>query len=209
MNKSLTKILNDNDALNEYISDLEHDIDNTETVDNQLDTILNNILTNYDYFKDRRSLRASNFEALGTLLRLKAELPQKRIQSKRQLLDILTKKEELAIKKQEADASSTIANSTGSIINAIFNNFDINGINPKLVDADVLDDECEAILDKSEEVNTDNKKDIDNVTKTIDKNNKEKDKEELINIMENAKNPTDILALQERLSILNGESSEE
>jgi hypothetical protein len=171
MNKSLTKILADDNALSEYILNLEKDIDNTEELDAKVDIILNNILDNFDYFKDRRALKASNFDAISNLIRLKSELPQKRIQVKKQLLDILTKKEELAIKRQEANAiSANAGSSSNNILNFIFNNFDNNGIHPILPNEEVLTNECDSILDKTTEVDTKvDTKNSENKENNIDK----------------------------------------
>ena len=100
MKKSLVEILSDNEQLDEYISSLEDELEKTEFVDAQLDVVLNNILNLYSNFADRRALRASNINAITEMLKLKSELPMKRIQAKKMILDILSKKKELEIKEK-------------------------------------------------------------------------------------------------------------
>ena len=55
MKQSIIKILSDDDQLNEYINSLENELEKTESVDAQLDLILDNILNLYSNFADRRA----------------------------------------------------------------------------------------------------------------------------------------------------------
>ena len=83
MKQSLVKILSDDEQLSEYISSLESELENTELVDAKLDLILDNILSLYSNFTDRRALRASNISAVTEMLKLKADIPMRRIQTKK------------------------------------------------------------------------------------------------------------------------------
>lgn len=149
MKKStLVKILEDNSELENYIKSLEDDINNTENIDESLDLIIDNILNMFNNFTDRRSLKATNIEALGTLLKLKAELPFKRIQSKKMILDILTKKNELEIKKSNAVVNRKLANNSSEMLKAIFMQLDQNKIHPIIEDAEIIYSECSDIIDK-------------------------------------------------------------
>ena len=136
MKKSLVKILIDNNQLEKYIKDLEKDINATGEVDSKVELLLDNILKQYSDFNDRRSLSAKNIEAVVELLKLKADLPMKRVQTKKQILDIMTKKDELEIKKKIAKANTEVAESASDVLKLIFNALDQRQIHPTVVDVE-------------------------------------------------------------------------
>lgn len=136
MKKSLVKILIDNNQLEKYIKDLEKDIDATGEVDSKVELLLTNILKQYSDFNDRRALSARNIEAVTELLKLKADLPMKRVQTKKHILDIMTKKDELEIKKKIVKANTDIAESTSELLKLIFNTLDQRQIHPVVIDVE-------------------------------------------------------------------------
>lgn len=134
MKKSLVKILIDNNQLESYIEDLEQDINSTGEVDNKVNLLLNNILNQYSNFNDRRSLSAKNIEAVTELLKLKADLPMKRVNTKKQILDIMTKKDELEVKKKIAKANVDMSENASEMLKLIFNALDQRQIHPVVID---------------------------------------------------------------------------
>jgi len=136
MKKSLVKILIDNNQLEKYIKDLEKDINATGEVDSKVELLLTNILKQYSDFNDRRALSARNIEAVTELLKLKADLPMKRVQTKKHILDIMTKKDELEIKKKIVKANTDIAESTSELLKLIFNTLDQRQIHPVVIDVE-------------------------------------------------------------------------
>lgn len=147
MKKSIVEILKDDERLTEYIQSLEEDINKTEDADATLDLILNNILHNCDNFSDRRALKSTLIESVTDLIKLKTELPMKRVQSKKQILDIMTKKEELEIKKTQANASAAIAGSAVDMLTYLYTTLDNLHIHPIAIEESVLDAECVNIID--------------------------------------------------------------
>ena len=146
MKNSIKHILENDEELYKYIEDLENEIDSTANVDSTVDTILSNILRNYDNFSDRRALRASNITAVTELLKLKSDLPTKRVQLKKTILDMLSKKTELEIKRDTAKSTDKLAESTTSLARLLFNSLDNNNIQPIVVDAELVN-ECADIID--------------------------------------------------------------
>jgi len=136
MKKSLVKILIDNNQLEKYIKDLEKDINATGEVYSKVELLLTNILKQYSDFNDRRALSARNIEAVTELLKLKADLPMKRVQTKKHILDIMTKKDELEIKKKIVKANTDIAESTSELLKLIFNTLDQRQIHPVVIDVE-------------------------------------------------------------------------
>ena len=147
MKKSIVEILKDDERLIEYIQSLEEDINKTEDVDATLDLILNNILHNCDNFSDRRALKSTLIESVTDLIKLKTELPMKRVQTKKSILDIMTKKEELEIKKTQANASAAIAGSAVDMLTYLYTTLDNLHIHPIAIEDSVLDAECVNIID--------------------------------------------------------------
>lgn len=146
MKQSLAKIMDDEKKLKSYINTLELDIENTKNVDEKIDLVLDNILNMYSNFTDRRSLKASNIEAITNLLKLKSDLPMKRIQSKKLILDMMCKKTELEIKNKSAEASKDLAVSTTDFFKQVFLMLDQNKIHPKLNEEELIID-CNDIID--------------------------------------------------------------
>lgn len=147
MKSSIVKILSDEDKLASYIHELEEDISKTETVDVKLDLVLDNILNMFANFTDRRALKSTNIEAVTNLLKLKSELPMKRIQTKKMILEVLTKKNEMDIKAKTADATSKLAGGASDVLRAIFMKLDEQKIHPKVSDDEILQIECKDIID--------------------------------------------------------------
>jgi len=146
MNNDISSILNDDEALLEYIQNLENDVNASSDVDAKIDIILNNILNLYSNFNDRRALKASNIEAITNLLKLKSELPAKRIQTKKMILDIMTKKRELEIKAKNAETTLQVNESASELLKALFFKLDQKGIHPEVLDDDKLTADCSDII---------------------------------------------------------------
>lgn len=196
---SMIDILENKDTLNDYIISLENDIDSTKATDEKVDEVLNNILENFDNFKDRRALRASNISAVTELLRLKAELPQKRIQHKKTILDIMAKKEELEIKKQTANAASQIAENSVNITTLLLNSLDINNVQPDVLDVEINED-CSDVIDTLENFKHNKLEAKASVPET---ESKEIKRMRLIELMREATNPSQIFEIQNELEALN------
>lgn len=152
MKQSLAKILSDDEQLDKYIRSLEEELAKTESVDDQVELILNNILNLYSNFTDRRALRASNISAVTEMLKLKSELPMRRIQTKKMILDILSKKRELEIREKGIDANSALAGTASDLLRAIYARLDQRNIHPE-IDADILEYECNDIIDSPKSLN--------------------------------------------------------
>lgn len=199
--KSIAHILENPSEMESYIESLELDLDSTLEVDKQVDTIISNILAHYKDFKDVRSLKSNNIEAMTNLLRFKAELPQKRVQIKKTILDIMTKREELQIKSQLAMATTSIANNTGTLLTNLFNTLDKNEVHPIITDAEILDPDCEKIIDTTDTVDDMIKKDLHIMQETTEEKVKTKaeQQEEVLDIIKNSKDVSEIVALQQRL----------
>jgi len=187
-------LLKDEEQLNKYIDSLEEELEKTESVDQQVDLILNNILNLFSNFNDRRALRASNIEAITNMLRLKSELPLKRIQTKKAILDILTKKKELEIKEKSCDASYQLAGTAGNLLLAVFNKLDQNNIHPE-IDDHTLEAECHDIIDTQQDVaaitSTSKQKPVEYIS--VEKLQRELDEEESI-VTEDNQNGDDNIA---------------
>lgn len=143
--KSIVNIIKDDEQLTSYIESLEEELKKTENIDEQVDMILSNILKLFNNFNDRRALRASNIDAIANLIKLKSEIPMKRIQTKKIILDMLTKKKELEIKEKSANATSNLANTTSDMLKAIYQQLDNNNIHP-IIEA-TLEETCKDIID--------------------------------------------------------------
>lgn len=147
MKKSIIDILEDDEKLKAYVETLEKDLASCEDLDEKVDLVLNNILANFNDFKDRKSLRASNIDAITNLLKFKSELPMKRIQTKKIILDILSRKKELEIKAKTADANAQLSGSAADILNAIFYKMDLENIHPNIDDNLMEHEEYKEIID--------------------------------------------------------------
>jgi hypothetical protein len=80
------------------------------------------------------------------MLKLKADIPMRRIQTKKMILDMLAKKRELEIKERSVSASDQLVGTTSDLLRAIFNRLDQSNIHP-IVDTSVLESECLDIVD--------------------------------------------------------------
>lgn len=147
-NISLSEIFQNDEKLKDYICSLEDDIATSETVDITVDELLTNLINAFDGFKDRRTLRASNIDAITALLKLKSELPLQRVKIKKTALDILTKKKELEIKEKTASAVSNIALNSGELLRSIYLKLDQQSIHPVIDDVDVITAECSEIIEQ-------------------------------------------------------------
>lgn len=177
MKQSIIKILSDDEQLNEYINSLESELEKTESVDAQLDLILDNILNLYSNFADRRALRASNISAITEMLKLKSDLPIKRIQAKKMILDVLSKKKELEIKEKNSDTNNQLVGTTANLLNAIFSRLDQNNIHPE-IDDNVLECECRDIIDTPASLSDTNML-VDDIVTNVEKIQEELDTEDM------------------------------
>lgn len=196
MNKSLVGILTDPTLLDEYIRSLEIDIDSTADVDKKVDELIESVLKKLNNFKDCRSFKSNNIEAITNLLRFKAELPQKRVQIKKTILDIACKKEELAIKKSLAASSEALANNSGNLLQLLFSNLDAYNVNPIITEAEITSEACNRIVDNCVEtlILADNNIEDETEVKDI--------KTEILSQMEESTSSKEILKLQEQLDTL-------
>ncbi len=158
---SLTEIFEDENKLSEYIQSLEFDIESTSSVDATVDELIENLLKAFDGFKDRRSLRASNIDAMTNLLKFKTELPLQRIRLKKTVLDIMTKKKELEIKEKTANAASQIAENSSHLLRNIFLKLDEQNIHPIIDEAEIIEIECSGILEKPKSLSESISEEID------------------------------------------------
>lgn len=171
--KSIVNIIKDDEQLTSYIESLEEELKKTENIDEQVDMILSNILKLFNNFNDRRALRASNIDAIANLIKLKSEIPMKRIQTKKIILDMLTKKKELEIKEKNANATSNLANTTSDMLKAIYQQLDNNNIHP-IIEA-TLEETCKDIIDtpqleagENEFVENNGNEDVVKLQKSVD-----------------------------------------
>lgn len=162
LKKTIAHILETDENVKRYVASLERDIENTKKVDKTIDKILDNILNCYSDFTDRRHLKSTNIEAVTNLLKLQSELPMKRVQAKKILLDMLTKKIELEIKNKSAIATNNLATSNSDFLKAVFLQLDEKRIHPKLDNEQMLSLECKDIIDVPIEIDVEpkTKKDI-------------------------------------------------
>lgn len=220
MKNSIKHILENDEELYKYIEDLENEIDSTANVDSTVDTILSNILRNYDNFSDRRALRASNITAVTELLKLKSDLPTKRVQLKKTILDMLSKKTELEIKRDTVKSTDKLAESTTSLARLLFNSLDNNNIQPIVVDAELVN-ECADIIDSpplvsntlEDNAESNSKSEADNVNETNTPDaeqpklgedyDSEFNKIKIISAVKSATSAQQILAMQKELESFN------
>lgn len=220
MKNSIKHILENDEELYKYIEDLENEIDSTANVDSTVDMILSNILRNYDNFSDRRALRASNITAVTELLKLKSDLPTKRVQLKKTILDMLSKKTELEIKRDTVKSTDKLAESTTSLARLLFNSLDNNNIQPIVVDAELVN-ECADIIDSppligntlEDNTESNSESEINNTDETnapdaekpklYEDYDSEFNKIKIISAVKNATSAQQILAMQKELESFN------
>ena len=139
MKKSLKTIMQDEEALSLYIEQLENEINESENVDNDVSEVLENVLTSVGRFKDRRYLRSTYVDSIANLLKLKSELPLKRLQAKKTLFDIIAKKKELEIKDKSLEINDKIVENQSELISRVFDILDEKNIHPKVIEDETLD----------------------------------------------------------------------
>ena len=144
--------MQDEEALSLYIEQLENEINESENVDNDVSEVLENVLTSVGRFKDRRYLRSTYVDSIANLLKLKSELPLKRLQAKKTLFDIIAKKKELEIKDKAATAVGNIAMSSGELLRSIYLKLDQYSIHPEIANNEILEAECCEIIEKPKEL---------------------------------------------------------
>lgn len=177
--KSMLEILNDDEKLAEYITSLEEDVDNSYKTEEKLDEILSNIMSLCDNFKDRRALRSQLIESVTNLIKLKMiEAPKTRIENKKKILDIMTKKQELELKNKQIDASNKIAENSANVLRQLFNRLDQSQIYPHVLSDDIIEIECKDILDTPDILDASNILEAPELEEsaTISKNKKKKKK---------------------------------
>ena len=111
-------------------------------------------------------MTANKIEAVTKLLQLKSELPQKRIQTKKQILDILTKKQDLAIKNRAIEAQSNMTESSNNIIKTLLLSLDNSKIHPITLTDEKLNEQCGNVIDT-----TFKKEETNNINTTISSSN--------------------------------------
>ena len=87
------------------------------------------------------------------------------------ILDIMTKKEELEIKKTQANASAAIAGSEGDMLTYLYTTLDNLHIHPIAIEESVLDAECVNIIDTLSIVEEITEEKIEEVKIENDENN--------------------------------------
>lgn len=152
--KKITDILQNDDALNEYIEELSEKIDINNEVEDKIDVILSNLLdtSKFDNFNNIRYLRSTYIDSVANLLKLKTEIPLKRAQTQKLLIDILSKKKDLELKEKAIANNDENAKSLNGSLRSLFEYLDKNNIHPS-VDESILDNE--SIIDKGAEEEVD------------------------------------------------------
>lgn len=149
----ISKSLDDQEELNQLINESEIDIDNSKTVDMTVDTLIDNIMKVTNGFSDKRVLRASTISALSELLRIKSELPIKRVQAKKMLQDMYTKKLELELKSKAVKSTVDLQENTSELLKSIFLKLDQQNIHPNLELTKEASAACNSIIDSSVKTN--------------------------------------------------------
>jgi len=119
-------LLNDTPSIKEdvdtrlelYLSKIEEDINLVESRDQRVEEVLLNLLIKFHSFQDPRSLKSTNIEALTKLLDLYTNLPVKRAQLRKTIIDTLMKKQDL---KQRRDDTNNLKETVGITMSSILN----------------------------------------------------------------------------------------
>lgn len=152
MKKKMSEILQDDTALNEYIEELNNKIEIDNNVEDKIDKILNNLLdkAKFDNFNNIKYLRSTYIDSVANLLKLKTEIPLKRAQTQKLMIDILSKKKDFDLKekalKNNEDSTKTITDS----LRSLFEYLDKHEINPNVNDN--IMEESKSIIDTSEPI---------------------------------------------------------
>lgn len=100
------KELTDDAKIEKYITNIEEDIELNQVREKKIEVMLENLLDKFKDFKDIRALRASNIDAMTKLLSLYTELPIKRAQLRKLIVDVLIKKKQVGIEANKSDKKS-------------------------------------------------------------------------------------------------------
>lgn len=152
MKKKMSEILQDDTALNEYIEELNNKIEIDNNVEDKIDKILNNLLdkAKFDNFNNIKYLRSTYIDSVANLLKLKTEIPLKRAQTQKLMIDILSKKKDFDLKekalKNNEDSTKTITDS----LRSLFEYLDKHEINPNVNDN--IMEESKSIIDTVEPI---------------------------------------------------------
>lgn len=142
--------LSDNSELLDYINSLESSIEEYTDEEKKIDTILENILSKFDNFKDIRSLRASNISAITELIKTKHNMRESKIDKKKALLDLVMKK-----RNNDARNSTTLAinQDTKIDIGSLLIKLDELNIHP-IIDKKLLEESGSLIETEIESLNS-------------------------------------------------------
>lgn len=160
MRRKMVEILQDDSALNEYLEELNEKIEIDNNLEAKIDLILENLLskTKFDNFNNVKYLRSTYIDSVANLLKLKTEIPLKRAQTQKLLVDILSKKKDLELKekslKNNEEGTKTITDS----LRSVFEYLDKNDIHPQVDDIDVID--SKSIVD--DETTNNNSESVEN-----------------------------------------------
>ena len=160
MRRKMAEILQDDSALNEYLEELNEKIEIDNNLEAKIDLILENLLskTKFDNFNNVKYLRSTYIDSVANLLKLKTEIPLKRAQTQKLLVDILSKKKDLELKekslKNNEEGTKTITDS----LRSVFEYLDKNDIHPQVDDIDVID--SKSIVD--DETTNNNSESVEN-----------------------------------------------
>lgn len=138
------------DELLEYINSLEESIEEDTATEGKLDTIIDNVLAKYDNFNDPRHLRASNIEAVNSLLRTKQDIHETRINNKKAILDVVMKKRDNDSRNKTMLAMSDKETDRPLDFKTLLIHLDNMNIHPVL-DKEMLI-EAESLIDRTGEV---------------------------------------------------------
>lgn len=156
----MAEILQDDSALNEYLEELNEKVEIDNNLEAKIDLILENLLskTKFDNFNNVKYLRSTYIDSVANLLKLKTEIPLKRAQTQKLLVDILSKKKDLELKekslKNNEEGTKTITDS----LRSVFEYLDKNDIHPQVDDIDVID--SKSIVD--DETTNNNSESVEN-----------------------------------------------
>ena len=160
MRRKMAEILQDDSALNEYLEELNEKVEIDNNLEAKIDLILENLLskTKFDNFNNVKYLRSTYIDSVANLLKLKTEIPLKRAQTQKLLVDILSKKKDLELKekslKNNEEGTKTITDS----LRSVFEYLDKNDIHPQVDDIDVID--SKSIVD--DETTNNNSESVEN-----------------------------------------------
>lgn len=139
--------LSDNSDILEYINQLESDIDKDTEIESDLDSIIRNLLSKFDNFKDFRAVRASNISAINELIRTKKEFRDSRLDRKKALLDLVMKK-----RATDSKNSTLLAIEDGNQMDfkTLLVHLDQMNIHPVITDKELQ--KAEMLIDTEKEV---------------------------------------------------------